>query len=200
MNQSQNMNIRVTNGNTFPIADLFDGIPVLFEPGKPETIPFDAAVHFFGFPYNPITGDFEIRPDFLHVSRRYGWNTVPPPLDKTQRPDFDAQNRKAQEYFANLRVQPVRFVMTEEAVEDESLPAPRIGRDEPANDAKPPKVKKSRKPMSAEALKAARENLQKARDARKKLAAQEAGDLLHATTAAATAIAPEAPADSGGEE
>ena len=61
--------IRVTNGNPFPITDMFDGVPYVFHPGKPLSIPVAAAQHFFAWPSDDpkVTG--------LWISKRLGWNT-----------------------------------------------------------------------------------------------------------------------------
>jgi hypothetical protein len=61
--------IRVTNGNDFPITDMYDGVPYLFAPGKPISIPVAAAQHFFAWP----TDDPKLFS--MWVSKRHGWNT-----------------------------------------------------------------------------------------------------------------------------
>ena len=61
--------IRVTNKNDFPITDMYDGVPYLFAPNKPISIPVAAASHFFAWP----TDDPKLFG--LWLSKRLGWNT-----------------------------------------------------------------------------------------------------------------------------
>jgi hypothetical protein len=60
--------VKVTNNNTFVLLDRFDGVPFQFLPGKPLSIPPDAAAHFFGWPGEPDL----MR---LYIAKRHGWNT-----------------------------------------------------------------------------------------------------------------------------
>jgi hypothetical protein len=61
--------IRVTNTNPFPVTDMFDGVPYVFSPNTPISIPVAAAQHFFAWPSDDpkLVG--------LWVSKRLGWNT-----------------------------------------------------------------------------------------------------------------------------
>ena len=61
--------VKVKNNNDFPLKDRFDGIPFTFGAGKTETIPADAAAHFFG-----IVDGADPEEIHNHICRRYGWN------------------------------------------------------------------------------------------------------------------------------
>lgn len=62
------LQVEVTNGGTDPIEDMFDGVPVIFEPGKPRVIGPEAAMHFFGYPGEP-------KDMAIHMAKRFGWAT-----------------------------------------------------------------------------------------------------------------------------
>ncbi len=116
------MIIRVTNGNDFAFTDRYDGIPYEFPIGESVKLPIEAA---------PI-------PDFRHTARRYGWDTPPASRNKDERPDFAAQLVTAQRWFDKLKIEARRQVVTDEALDEHTLPAPRIGAAEAVNDADPP--------------------------------------------------------------
>jgi hypothetical protein len=71
--------VKVTNTNDFPINDMYDGVQYLFEPGKESKLPADAANHILGWTENASRRDM-----FLHIQKRWGWNT-PQWADKSQR-------------------------------------------------------------------------------------------------------------------
>lgn len=64
-------NVKVTNGNDFPISDRYDGVPYVFAPGETITIPGDAAFHILG--WHPGANREDL---FNHVCQRWGWNTA----------------------------------------------------------------------------------------------------------------------------
>lgn len=113
---STTINLKVTNNNDFTISDRFDGVPFEIEPGKSVTLPADAAAHLFG--WQP---GIEPRAMFLHVQKRWGWNT----------PEM-VSSGKAEKFFANLEFKPVTFRMVEVVEPDfeevpEPQPQPRVG-------------------------------------------------------------------------
>ena len=59
--------LEVTNNNDFTISDMFDGVPVRFEPGKPVDCTPAICAHLFGWP-----GEMADRA--LHMARRFGWS------------------------------------------------------------------------------------------------------------------------------
>jgi len=114
--EPQVMAVRVINKNDFPIRDMFDGVPYVFEPNKPVNIPPDAANHIFAWfqPYDDEDGHHH-EPDparmKAHVQKRFGWNT--PSLVQDSRADF---------FYRNLVVQPIVYRMVPMEIEE---PAPR---------------------------------------------------------------------------
>jgi hypothetical protein len=63
---ADNICVKVTNHNEFPIEDYYAGVLYKFPTGKPIKIPLEAAEHIFGF----VDG----HADYTHVQRRWGWN------------------------------------------------------------------------------------------------------------------------------
>lgn len=70
------------------MADMHDGVQYTFPRNQPITIPLAAAKHILGF--DEASG----RADFIHVQRRWGWNTP-------------ETTKHAQEWFNNILVEPV---------------------------------------------------------------------------------------------
>jgi hypothetical protein len=98
MTETTFTNLRVLNKNKFAISDRYDGVPYIFEPGKSLTIPGDAAAHMFGWKDGVPTATVK-----SHVQKRWGWNTA----------DLQ-QAGKADKYFENLELTPVRMRLVEE--------------------------------------------------------------------------------------
>ena len=93
--------VKVINRNGFALpVDYFDGVPYKFPAGEPQSIPADAAAHFFGY---PAPRD-QMK---LHTCRRYGWNT---PEMITPGPDGTTQ---ADRYFDKLELKPVIYELVE---------------------------------------------------------------------------------------
>jgi len=105
--------LKVTNNNSFPLEDMFDGVPYTFEPGKPLTIPPDAAFHIFA--WQP---GVDMKVVEKHICKRWGWNTP------------DMQKGDAEFFFKSLAFKPITFKMVEvvekEEVETEPEPAPKV--------------------------------------------------------------------------
>ena len=59
--------LEVTNNNDFTIRDMFDGVPVTFEPGKAVDCSPAICAHLFGWP-----GEMPDRA--MHMARRFGWS------------------------------------------------------------------------------------------------------------------------------
>lgn len=70
LDQPQIMNVKIVNRNDFEIADRFDGVPYVFAPNHPVSVPIDAANHIFG--YFPGVEKEIVR---RHCQKRFGWNT-----------------------------------------------------------------------------------------------------------------------------
>jgi hypothetical protein len=62
--------VKICNRNDFPLADMYDGVPYLFEPNKPLSIPLEAAAHFFAWPSD------DQRAVHMWIAKRHGWNTA----------------------------------------------------------------------------------------------------------------------------
>lgn len=97
------MNVKVINRNDFPITDRFDGVPYVFPPNTPVSIPIDAAHHIFGW-HQGVDMMLVQR----HVQKRLGWNT----------PDMEKDGR-ASRFFENLEIAPILYRMVEVEVDAE---------------------------------------------------------------------------------
>lgn len=95
--------VKVTNKNGFPLPlDYFDGVPYKFPPNEPQSIPADAAGHFFGYPGEP-----ELMKQ--HTCRRYGWNT--PEMILTGADGVSQADR----FFSKLEFKAVIYELVEKA-------------------------------------------------------------------------------------
>lgn len=113
--------VKVINRNGFALPeDYFDGVRYSFPPNEPQSIPADAATHFFGYP-----GDRDEM--FQHTTRRYGWNT---PAHIMAGPDGKSD---AEKFFGKLEFKPVIYELVEKADADPTAPiaADLAGDDEP---------------------------------------------------------------------
>lgn len=121
---------RVTNNNDFPISDMYDGVPLVFEPGKPQRIPLAAAVLFFDMPVDvegkvtwQINGN-----SWAHFSRRQGWTNIEPQQTphgmESVSGAYQRVTKQAAEWCAKIKVDPVRMISVE-TTEEETLPEPR---------------------------------------------------------------------------
>jgi hypothetical protein len=103
--------VKVKNGNSFTIKDLFDGVPYTFLAGKTETIPADAAEHMFGY-----TENCDMEKLYHFMVQRHGWNT------------YKVKDEDAREYVNKFSFTPVaaRLVMetTDSGTVSTSDPAP----------------------------------------------------------------------------
>jgi hypothetical protein len=111
--------VKVTNKNDFVMRDRFDGSPYTFLPNQPESIPPQAAAHFFGWPGEP-----ELMK--AHTCRRFGWNR-PEHIgaDKTK----PESQMLADTYWSNIVIEVVTFSVVPD---DANSPLPDIGsEDEP---------------------------------------------------------------------
>jgi hypothetical protein len=100
--------VRVTNRNSFPLIDRFDGVPYEFKPNEPLSIAMEVATHVFGWPAEP-----ELMR--LHIAKRFGWNTP----DDIKRGD-DGKMRW-ETWVDNLHIEPVHMELVER---DPSAPIP----------------------------------------------------------------------------
>lgn len=113
--------VRVTNRNEFDIEDRHDGVPYEF-PGrtyakddvnkekpiyKPVTIPPDAAAHIFGYGlFGDLPPKEQLRALFDHIIKRFGWNVR-------------ENEGRAREWFRNLEIRPVMYVIQEVSQDEE---------------------------------------------------------------------------------
>ena len=104
--------VKVTNRNGFALpADFFDGVRFTFPPNEPQSIPADAAAHFFGYP-----GDVEDM--FDHTTKRYGWNL---PQHIVKGPDGQSD---AEKFFSKLEFKPVVYELVEKNDPDPAAAIP----------------------------------------------------------------------------
>jgi hypothetical protein len=61
--------LEVVNNNDFTIRDMFDGVPVVFEPGKPVDCTPAICTHLFGWPGDLMGEGGRAN----HMARRFGW-------------------------------------------------------------------------------------------------------------------------------
>jgi hypothetical protein len=110
--------VKVTNKNDFVMRDRFDGSPYTFVPHRPESIPPQAAAHFFGWP-----GDPEVMK--AYTTKRFGWNR-PEHIgaDKTK----PTSEQLADTYWANIVIEVVTFSVVPD---DAKATLPDVGEDEP---------------------------------------------------------------------
>jgi hypothetical protein len=87
--------VKVVNENDFPLEDMFDGVVYLFEANKEIRLPAEAAHHILGWTETASPRDM-----FLHVQKRWGWNT-PQWADKAQR------------FFSKLKISTASFKLVE---------------------------------------------------------------------------------------
>jgi hypothetical protein len=96
--------VKVTNNNDFDISDMYDGVAYVFARGEETKMPAEAAHHIFGW-----TETASEREVFLHVQKRWGWNT----------PD---RSDKALRWFNNLKISHAVYKLVE--VADDENPSP----------------------------------------------------------------------------
>ena len=104
--------VEVTNLNTFPLFDRFDGVPYAFKPNVPISIPPQAARHFFGWP-----GEADVMK--LWTCRRFGWNT-PGYINPDPNRPHDTRSL-ADVYFQNLEIKTIEYEMVRK---ESSVPMP----------------------------------------------------------------------------
>jgi hypothetical protein len=124
--------VKVCNRNDFAISDMFDGVPYLFEPNKPLSIPIDAASHFFAWP----SDDPQLVR--LWIAKRLGWNTG---ADIARQPD----GRMRWEHWVDkIDIAPVHFDLIQRDP-DAPIPAdPGDGADDLMTDSELPPVPSTR--------------------------------------------------------
>lgn len=118
---------RVINRNDFTIEDRCDGVPYVFDPGKVVTVPLDAAALIFGMPVDQ-DGNVTFAVDHGYLARRWGWNV----LEKRDEKELTSVAmerlvRETAKRCANIKVEPVSYVLREVTADDASLPPPRDG-------------------------------------------------------------------------
>lgn len=120
--------IRVTNHNTDTIDDRYDGILYLFEPEKAKLVPIVAAALMFGFPVDD-DGNVQVgnppTPDWEHVKRRWGWNTVQRRKDEEMHDAVMRTNALAATRCKAIELEAVTMALREVRADAEQLPAPR---------------------------------------------------------------------------
>ena len=132
--------VRVTNHNEFTISDRYDGVPEVFEPGKPRDMDLEAAAHILGFALdeNGVVVGYE--PDMAYICRRWGWNLptfgLPKSPEGKQVIDAERAMENARKAFENLTIELVRYNVVE-VVGSEQLPPARTS----ANKGGPIRVK-----------------------------------------------------------
>lgn len=104
---STTVHLKVTNRNKFPIKDMYDGVPFVFEPSKALKIPLDAAMHIFG--WHPDATNEDVR---KYTCRRMGWNTA-----EMMKEGLDRQ------YFDKIKFQPITYKLVELSDEDDPAQA-----------------------------------------------------------------------------
>lgn len=97
------LHVRVMNRNDFPINDMYDSVPYVFEPNLPISIPVDAAAHIFGW-YEGVDPQQMRR----YCQRRFGWNT----------PAMQASNQN-NDWFDKLDIKPMLYRLVPMQVSDE---------------------------------------------------------------------------------
>jgi hypothetical protein len=98
----QVMNVKIVNRNDFVITDRFDGVPYVFEPNRPVSVPIDAANHIFG--WYPGADPALVK---RHVQKRFGWNT--PAMESS------GQNNR---FFGNIEITPILYRMVPVEVDE----------------------------------------------------------------------------------
>lgn len=76
--------IKVTNGNTKPIKDKYDGVPFVFPAGGTVQLEYHVAQHFFGLPdpdfetgMIPALDTEQVKEAiYHHMIQRYGYNSM----------------------------------------------------------------------------------------------------------------------------
>lgn len=122
------LQIKIFNKNDFDIIDYFDGIAYKFSKGAPTVMPEDAAHHIFGVDFGTDaehcnTPEFRAKV-FLHLQKRWGWNSVDP-----------QKVADANKLFENMMFVPVEFKLVEKTAKDRDElpparePKGRFGRD-----------------------------------------------------------------------
>lgn len=142
---------RITNLNDFTIEDRHDGVPYKFEPKKTITVPLEAAALFFGMPVDQ-DGSVTFTVDHGHLARRWGWNVLERRDEKELTSvAMERLVRQTAQKCANIKVEPVVYVLHEVAAVDGTLPPPRAGavgesEDHPLQPVKKVPAKRGRKP------------------------------------------------------
>ena len=86
----------VTNENEFIHEDRYNGEDFVFPPGEPVLVPFDAAVHMFGYQLA----------DQTDVLVRLGWAMMYDPVKKQMVENPDGVRKLANFVFEEATVQP----------------------------------------------------------------------------------------------
>jgi hypothetical protein len=121
--------LRVTNNNDFEISDRYDGVYYSFSPKKSVVIPVHAGVLLFGFALDengyPILGDDErVTPNYAHMQRRWGWNTVERQKDEEMAVAVNRTNAAALKRCQAITVEAIVLALREVKAGGELL-APR---------------------------------------------------------------------------
>lgn len=118
--------VKVTNCNSFTIKDMYDGVPYIFRPNEPLSIPPYAATHFFGWPGDE--DDMKRR-----TTMRFGWNN-PEHIGADKSKPLDEMFRNgmnlADYFFSKIKIETINYAMVEETA-DQPLPDVLVGESDP---------------------------------------------------------------------
>lgn len=121
--------VRVTNHNDFTISDRYDGVPEVFEPGKPKELDPEAAAHIFGFPIDEQGVVLGYEASQAYVCRRWGWNTpnfgIPKSPEGKQVLNAELAMENAAAAFKNIEIEVVHYNLVEVGKNRDTLPAAR---------------------------------------------------------------------------
>lgn len=123
--------IRVFNSNDFVIDDRYDGVLYEFKSDDKDgrLVPVTAAALFFGFPVDEngdvIVGEGEVHPNWEHVQRRWGWNTVVRRKDEEMHDAVTRTNSTTKDWCSHIRMEAVTMALREVSVRNDELPEPR---------------------------------------------------------------------------
>jgi hypothetical protein len=122
--------VKVVNTNDFPISDMYDGVPYVFKPNEPLSIPPEAAQHFFAWPSDD--------PKLIQmwIAKRLGWNTA---ADIARQPD----GRMRWEHWVDkIQIVPVDYDLVQR---DPAAPIPAdAGEDDQMTESELPPIPQTR--------------------------------------------------------
>lgn len=100
--------VKITNLNSFPIEDRFDGVLYEFKKGDMVNVPYDAACHIFGVDFSQGINRDKI---FTHIQKRWGWNR-------------SSEVKESRRKFDNIEMKIIRTATVEIPDDEGALPEP----------------------------------------------------------------------------